>query len=332
MKKFVDDIRLIYKCCSLYYEDDWKQQDIAEYLSISRASVSRMLQMGKEMGMVKVEICNPGLLTYDRMERQLERRLGLREVIIAEYQPFDNEEERTKRLSDKAMAYLCHTLKDGDMVGVSMGRTLHNITQCKRTTSTPIACTIVPVLGGLSRDNPFEVKIHSNQIAIRLAEAIGGNCIQFFSPAIFSDRAVLQGFLKEMPIQNQFRYFEKLTMVVMGIGESSVIGSTLVQTEYMTESEMEQMIKEGAVGDICLRFFDKDGNMDPFHRFNDRVASITPDSLRQIDKRVGVANGGNKARAALGAVRSGCVNVLIIDVDCAQRMMEILEEKEPEQA
>ena len=89
MKKFVDDIRLIYKCCSLYYEDDWKQQEIAEYLSISRASVSRMLQMGKEMGMVKVEICNPGLLTYDRMERQLERKLGLREVIIAEHQPFD---------------------------------------------------------------------------------------------------------------------------------------------------------------------------------------------------------------------------------------------------
>ena len=70
--------------------------------------------------------------------------------------------------------------------------------------------------------------------------------------------------------------------------------------------------------------------MDPFHCFNDRVASITPDSLRQIEKRVGVANGSSKARAALGAVRSGCVNVLITDVDCAQRMMEILEEKEPE--
>ncbi len=329
MKKFVDDIRLIYKCCSLYYEDDWKQQDIAEYLSISRASVSRMLQMGKEMGMVKVEICNPGLLTYDRMERQLERRLGLKEVIIAEYQPFDTEEDRTKRLSDKAMAYLCHSLKDGDMVGVSMGKTLHNITRCKRTTQAPIACTFVPVLGGLSRDNPFDVKIHSNQIAIRLAEVFGGNCIQFFSPAIFSDRTVLQGFMKEMPIQNLFRYFEKLSMVVMGIGESSVIGSTLVLTDYMSDKEMERMIEEGAVGDICLRFFDKDGDMESFHCFNDRVASITPDSLRQIDKRVGIANGSNKARAALGAVRGGYVNVLITDVDCAQRMMDILDEKEP---
>ena len=66
MKKFVDDTRLVYKCCSLYYEDELNQQEIAEYLSVSRASVSRMLQLGKEMGIVKIEICNPGLLTYDR--------------------------------------------------------------------------------------------------------------------------------------------------------------------------------------------------------------------------------------------------------------------------
>lgn len=129
-------------------------------------------------------------------------------------------------------------------------------------------------------------------------------------------------------MQNLFRYFEKLSMVVMGIGESSVVGSTLVQNEYMTSQEMEQMIAEGCVGDICLRLFDKDGNMEPFDHFNDRVASITPESLRQIDRRVGVTSGSSKAGAALGAVRSGCVNVLIIDVDCAQRMMEILEEQE----
>ena len=330
MKKFVDDIRLIYKCCSLYYEDDWKQQEIAEYLSISRASVSRMLQMGKEMGMVKVEICNPGLLTYDRMERQLERKLGLREVIIAEHQPFDTEEEKTRRLSEKAMAYLCHSLKDDDMVGVSMGKTLYNVAQCKRIVPHSIACTFVPVLGGLSRENPFEIKIHSNQVAIRFAEAFGSNCIQFFSPAIFSDRTVLQGFLKEMPMQNLFRYFEKLSMVVMGIGESSVVGSTLVQNEYMTSGEMEQMIEEGVVGDICLRLFDKDGDMERFAHFNDRVASITPESLRRIDRRVGITYGSSKAKAALGAVRGGYVNVLITDADCAQRMMDILDEKESE--
>ena len=42
MKKIVDDWRLIYKVCSLYYEDDMRQQEVSDYLGISRATVSRM--------------------------------------------------------------------------------------------------------------------------------------------------------------------------------------------------------------------------------------------------------------------------------------------------
>ena len=53
MKKIVDDWRLIYKVCSLYYEDDMRQQEISDYLGISRATISRMLQKGKESGIVR---------------------------------------------------------------------------------------------------------------------------------------------------------------------------------------------------------------------------------------------------------------------------------------
>ena len=47
MKKIVDDWRLIYKVCSLYYEDDMRRQEVSDYLGISRATVSRMLQKRK---------------------------------------------------------------------------------------------------------------------------------------------------------------------------------------------------------------------------------------------------------------------------------------------
>ena len=33
MKKIVDDWRLIYKVCSLYYEDDMRQQEVSDGLS-----------------------------------------------------------------------------------------------------------------------------------------------------------------------------------------------------------------------------------------------------------------------------------------------------------
>ena len=47
MKKIVDDERLIYKVCCLYYQDDMNQKEIGDYLGISRSSVLRMLQKGE---------------------------------------------------------------------------------------------------------------------------------------------------------------------------------------------------------------------------------------------------------------------------------------------
>ena len=73
MKKIVDDERLIYKVCCLYYQDDMNQKEIGEYLGVSRSSVLRMLHKGKEMGIVTIELHNPRFYDYGEMEKALER-------------------------------------------------------------------------------------------------------------------------------------------------------------------------------------------------------------------------------------------------------------------
>ena len=49
------------------------------------------------------------------------------------------------------------------------------------------------------------------------------------------------------------------------LGEPSAVGSTLVMTQYINENALEEIVSDGAVGDVCLRFYDKDGNMEPFN-------------------------------------------------------------------
>ena len=51
-------------------------------LGISRPTVSRMLSLGKETGIVRIEIQNPDNVLYGQMERELEKALGLKEAII----------------------------------------------------------------------------------------------------------------------------------------------------------------------------------------------------------------------------------------------------------
>ena len=47
------------KVATLYYRDGYNQQDIATELNISRATVSRLLQFGRDQGLVTVKINNP---------------------------------------------------------------------------------------------------------------------------------------------------------------------------------------------------------------------------------------------------------------------------------
>ena len=125
MKKIVDDWRLIYKVCSLYYEDDMRQQEVSDYLGISRATVSRMLQKGKESGIVRVEVINPVQFSYNKLEKALERKYGLKEVSVVESSALDTKTESVSRMYERAALYLSQFFKDGDWIGVTMGHTLH---------------------------------------------------------------------------------------------------------------------------------------------------------------------------------------------------------------
>ena len=215
MRKIVNDHRLIYKCCSLYYEDNLGQNQIADYLGISKSSVSRMLQMGRELGIVEIKVHHVNQYMYDDLERELMERFHLRDVIVAESSPLDSKEDRITKLNERAADYLDRLLKDGDYVGVSVGSTLRNIAhtslECKKR-----SCTFIPIVGGLGTE-----EVQSSQVAEAFARKFGGKHIPFFSPAVFSNERLMQEFLKEESVNYIFGYFKKLNTVISGISRMS---------------------------------------------------------------------------------------------------------------
>ena len=52
MRKIIDDQKLIYRCCRMYYEERMEQQKIADALYVSRATVSKLLNAGPDLGIV----------------------------------------------------------------------------------------------------------------------------------------------------------------------------------------------------------------------------------------------------------------------------------------
>ena len=321
MRKLIDDVRLIFKCCSLYYQDGIGQKEICQILGISRPTVSRMLSAGKECGIVKIEIHNPDNLLYGQLERELEKFFNLQEVIIVPSSSLaENKSATNPEISRAALKFLTRVLRDGDCVGVSMGTTLQSVARADFFIESEVNCTFVPVLGGVGESRP---DIHSNYIAQEFAERFGGKCVQLFSPALFSKRALLEEFLKEKTILKVTNLFRKLDVLVMGIGAVDDEYSTVLKTGYVDSRSLENFRDRGAVGDIILRYFDADGNTKPFDEFNSRVAGINLSLLKKIQCRVGVAGGEHKVQAVAGAINSGYLTVLITDIDCAQGLLNM---------
>lgn len=319
MKKIIDDVRLIFKCCSLYYQDGLGQKEICEVLGISRPTVSRMLSIGKERGIVRIEIQNPDNIAYGQMERSLEKKYALQEVIIVPSSPLsEGRFPLSSELGTATLEYLSRILTDGDLVGITMGFTIQNVVRSDYFIRSPIKATFVPLVGGVAESR---LDIHSNYLVQEFADRFAGDCVQFFAPAVFSRREVLEGFLEERTIRNVTRLYRRLDMVLMGIGIPSTDDSTILQTGYVDRAVLDEFTARGAVGDIALRYFDRNGDTKAFESFNERVAGIPLDTLKKIPRRVGVAGGSQKREAILGAVHGGFINVLITDIDCAERLI-----------
>lgn len=328
MRKVVDDKRLIYKCCKLYYEEDLSQQEIANRLEVSRVSVSRMLQAGKEQGIVVVQVVSPDLLNYSQLEQKLERLFGLKEAVVVESSPLNTRYDHINALGMETLNLLETYLHDGDLVGVSMGMTLHNVCLVPRRETEGIHCTFVPLLGGINNGRSSAANIHSNQIALEFARLFGGEYVEFYAPAVFSDKTVLQGFMKEQSMQSILRYYKELNTVITGVGIPNPNSSTMFKAGYISSEELQSLANNGVVGDMSLQYFDRNGETKAYQAFNDRVAGMPLEQLRQVENKICISSGLNRAAALYGALQGGYVNILVTDEECALRLVEMKERDE----
>lgn len=315
MQKLINDQRMIYKCCSLYYEDNIGQAEIAAYLGISKSSVSRMLRLGRETGIVEIRVHHVARYMYAELEDQVREKYRLRDVVIAESSPLDSMEGKRMKLNERAADYFHRLFKDGDYIGVSVGSTLHNIATTLQEFPEK-KCTFVPVVGGMRSED-----VQANKVAEAFAQKFGGRFVSFFSPAVFSSERLMREFLQEESVRFIFDYFEKLDTIIAGMGSRSFNYPTLRKLDFVTKEQIDDFLEKGAVGILCHRFLDRNGNTDPFGEFNRRTAAISSECYRRVKNKILVTGGDGKKEVLEGCINGGFVNILITDIDCARELL-----------
>ena len=82
----------------------------------------------------------------------------------------------------------------------------------------------------------------------------------------------------------------------------------------------EALIALGAVGDVCLRYFDATG-ASVTSPVDDRLIGMTAREIRAVPRRMAVAGGQAKAVAIRAALLGGWVSVLITDEEVAESLI-----------
>ena len=125
MRKKVDNPRLMIKVCDLYYNQNASRQEIGQELGLSRPTIARLLDSAREQGLVRIEIPDLDTIAYWELEKKLEEKYGLRQVLVVDGS--DDKDTLESALGSSAARYLQYVIKDDSIVGVSMGSTLHHM-------------------------------------------------------------------------------------------------------------------------------------------------------------------------------------------------------------
>lgn len=313
MKKVINDVRLMVKVCDLYYNQNISQQQIAKNMGISRPTVSRLLSSAREQGIVKISISNLDEVKYWELERQLEKLYHLRNVVIVDSQP--TEEQLKDELGKVAGPYLENIIKDGNTVGVSMGSTLYEVFSH---ISDPSAkdVTFVPLIGGMGQ---LRMELHSNSLAETLARIYGGRFIPLHAPARVSNAMIRDELMKEESLVAAMSLTNRLDVAIVGIGYPNE-NSAIKATGYFKENEIESLKNRKVAGDICMQFFDIEGDTSRYVNDNN-VVGMDIQKLQKVPYSVGIAGGIEKFPAVKGAIQGGYINSLITDIQCATALL-----------
>jgi DNA-binding transcriptional regulator LsrR (DeoR family) len=305
------------KIARLYYVDHLRQTEIADQLDISQATTSRLLKRAQDEQIIRINISAPPG-TYADLESQLESIYRLKEAIVVESLP--DEKQIMRDLGSAAAYYLDTTLKPNEVIGISSwSATLLGTVDAMMPISKPSGAQVIQILGGVGNST---VESRAVYLVNRLALLVQGKAILLPVPAVVGALDTRQLYLQDPFVCETIDRFDSVTLALVGIGSLEPSDLLASSGNVFTAQELETLRNLGAVGDVCLHFFDADGAavQTPL---KDRVIGMQLEQLRKVKRSVGIAGGKRKLAAIRGAVLGGFINILITDLVTAQELVSL---------
>jgi len=309
-----DELRLMAKVARMYYVQGIRQQGITDRLQIHQSTVSRLLKRAREANLVRFSVTSPPGIFSD-LEDQLVATFSLKDAVVVDCP--SEEDPLVRDLGAATAFYLETTVKPGARIGISswsrslfaMVDALHPGDYCK-------GGEVVQILGGVGN---VGLQQEAMYLAQRLAALIGATAVLLQAPAVVASPEARRVLTREPMMREAVEHFEHLDLALVGIGSMEPSRLLASSGNVFSPEERQELSRMGAVGDICFRFFNTQG--EPIKSpLMQRVIGIEPASLKRAGRVVGVAGGRKKVQAIHAALLGKWIDVLITDRRTAEAL------------
>jgi DNA-binding transcriptional regulator LsrR (DeoR family) len=297
------DRELLARLAHRYYRDELTQEQVAAEFGMSRQKVQRLLDRARRVGVVDFRINAPADLRLD-LESELRSSFDLDDAVVVAVRAGGSPRDA---VAHAAAEFLARVLRPGSVVAVGMGRNAGAVAPFFRP-ARRLECTFVAAMGG---SPTVDAPINPNETCRALAERSGGHAEAVYAPAYVDSAETRDRLVEEPTVGHSLRIATGADLYLVGIGDTDD-DCTMVRSGCMPLEEMARLRRRGAVGDLLCNYFDVDGRVIDSEIYR-RLIGLGLGDLRGEGMVVAVASEPQKSRAVLGALRTGVVDVLIVD-------------------
>ncbi|MGD9509476.1 MAG: sugar-binding transcriptional regulator [Geminicoccaceae bacterium] len=294
----------------LYYVEGLTQAEIALRMGVSRVKVIRDLQVGRQTGLVQIQI-NGRLAPCVALERRLEKAFALKEAVVV---PTPQDPAHLPATLGIALgSWLSDRLRPGQTIAVGWGRTLHWSVRALRRRDLP-DLTVVALLGGIGRGS----EINMYETAARVAETLGAQCYYLAAPAFTASAAMRDMLLAQAGLHDVLDRARRADIALVSVGTLGP-GATNRRIGLLGEAETQELLAAGAVGDLLCTFLDREGRPVD-HPLNRCSVGLPVPDLAALPAAVLASGGAEKVAVIRAALVGGYVNHLITDEATARAL------------
>lgn len=300
----LDETEQITRAAWHYYNDGLTQNQIADMLGVSRIKVSRLLEKGRQSGLIELRINSPygGCLSQ---QKELMDAFGLADARVV---PGLKGQPAAPRIGRAAASLLIQNLKPNDLLAIGWGEATTTALRYMAPVFPQTNISLVSLTGGVSA-----------YIGTTGLYGPQNNAHLIPTPLRVSSPELAEMLRVEPYVRNVLDMAATARFGLIGVGAVTSV-ATLVRYGYCSNAEIELFKRRGAVGDVLGYFYDADGEILDLdlHR---HVVAVRPEDLRKIPNVAATAAGPHKVEAILGMLRGKLANILVTDEDTATELL-----------